>query len=236
MAINLNDGFEIGTNIPVDSRFIVATLAARDAIDPLVRYRGMSTHVYEDDTTYRLIGGIDNANWEEDGGGGGGGGLALIWRPSDSSLAPIETYVNGVKVVLWNDTDLQSLFAQIQVPASYKAGIQIFVKGLKLYSLTATTGDVRLRTTTKLLKTGSDITTLSEHIAATATVNVPATVNEVFEGNDLDLTDALGEVDGEAVAPGDVLIITLLRDQPNETSTATGDIGLFIDALYPTFK
>lgn len=236
MAILLNDGFAIGTNIPVDSRFVVATLAARDALDPLVRYQGLATHVLEDGVTYRLIGGIDNANWEEDGGAGGGGGSALIWRPSDESLAPLETYINGVKVLLFNDEDLQSVFAQIQVPQNYKPGNQIYIRGLKLFVDTALTGDVRMRTATKLLRAGLDINTLPEHIGITGTVNVPGVVDEIFNGNDFDLTDIDGVIDATAVAPGDVLLIQLLRDQPNETVTAEGNAGIFIDALYPTFK
>jgi len=235
MAIELNDGFRIGSNIPVDSRYVLATLADRDALDPLVRYIGLSTHVLEDETTYRLIGGIDNANWEEDGGGGGGGGSALIWRPDDASLAPLETFTLGVRTLVWDDENLQSVFALIKVPEKYKAGAQIFIKGVLLFTQ-ATTGDVRMRTATTLLRVGDLPTGLPVHVGATATVVVPTDAGEIFAGNDFDLTDEDGLIDGEAVAPNDTLIIQLLRDQPNETTTAEEDVALFIDALYPTFK
>jgi len=235
MAIELNDGFRIGSNIPVDSRYVLATLADRDALDPLVRYIGLATHVLEDETTYRLIGGIDNANWEEDGGGGGGGGSALIWRPDDASLAPLENFQQGVRTLVWDSADFQSVYALIKVPEKYKAGVQIFIKGALMFTA-IDTGDVRLRTATKLLRVGEPLSGLPEHIGATATVAVPTTANEVFAGNDFDLTDEDGLIDGEAVAPNDTLIICLLRDQPNETVSAAGDVSLFIDALYPTFK
>lgn len=53
----------------------VATIVDRDAITPERREDGMVVYVLEDDTEYRLKGGIDNTNWEEviSGGGSGGG-------------------------------------------------------------------------------------------------------------------------------------------------------------------
>lgn len=77
MGIPLAIGFDVGSPIPLDSRDVVATIAARDAIPAGQRYAGMSVHVLDDGTgspmNFQLIGGIANINWLEFAGGGGGG-------------------------------------------------------------------------------------------------------------------------------------------------------------------
>jgi hypothetical protein len=77
MAININDGFDVGGGVPIDSRYVFATLAARDALVPVRRYEGLPVYVIEDGKQYILTGGIDNANWAKAGGGSGGGGLGV---------------------------------------------------------------------------------------------------------------------------------------------------------------
>jgi hypothetical protein len=77
MPIVLNDGFSLLTALPIDTRYVIDTLAERDAMNPLVRYEGLSVYVKEDQIKYILKGGIDNVNWVEDGGSGGGGDLII---------------------------------------------------------------------------------------------------------------------------------------------------------------
>lgn len=99
MAIQVNDGFQVNTNIPVDARYVVADLTARDAIDPLVRYDGLATYVKSTQITYRLKGGILNANWVEDGGSGSGGvvapttGKIILVNNSVTNVSEIGEYV-----------------------------------------------------------------------------------------------------------------------------------------------
>ena len=76
MGIPLASNFDIGSPIPIDSRMVVADIAARDAIASGVRYLGMSVHVIDSGAgvamNYQLEGGILDANWTEFAGGGGG--------------------------------------------------------------------------------------------------------------------------------------------------------------------
>ena len=50
-------------------------LAMRDAIEPLRRKIGMPVYVISEDVTYKLTGGIENANWSVYSPGGGGTGV-----------------------------------------------------------------------------------------------------------------------------------------------------------------
>lgn len=69
MGIALASNFDVNTGLPLDSRTVVADLTARDAIPALQRYEGLSVYVEAEETTYRLIGGITNGDWQVDGGG-----------------------------------------------------------------------------------------------------------------------------------------------------------------------
>ena len=61
--INVTTNFRVITNLPIDSRLVVADLTARDAINSLYRYEGMLVYVVSDQNNYQLVGGIANANW-----------------------------------------------------------------------------------------------------------------------------------------------------------------------------
>lgn len=63
MAIELSSNFKLFAQLPLDSRNQVADIAARDAIPAGERYEGLSTYCIADQTVYRLIGGITNAEW-----------------------------------------------------------------------------------------------------------------------------------------------------------------------------
>lgn len=78
MGIALGSNFTVNTGLPLDDRLVVADLTARDAILAGRRYEGLETYVESEGKSYRLIGGILNANWVEGGGGGAGGG-AWVW-------------------------------------------------------------------------------------------------------------------------------------------------------------
>ena len=70
MSIVLGSNFRLNTALALDDRSQFATLALRDALPLLRRWEGMQVYVLEDDSTYQLVGGIDNINWVlRDGGG-----------------------------------------------------------------------------------------------------------------------------------------------------------------------
>lgn len=73
MAIKVQDGFRVETALPADDRFVFADLTARDALNPLYRYEGLTTYVTSEETFYSLVGGITNGDWVENAGGGGAG-------------------------------------------------------------------------------------------------------------------------------------------------------------------
>lgn len=96
MAIKIQDGFEVETNKPIDDRFVFADLTARDALDPLLRYQGLKSFVISEGIAFRLIGGIDNANWVEESGSGGG----ASYRVQDG------TFANASNEVIADDKDV----------------------------------------------------------------------------------------------------------------------------------
>lgn len=66
-GIKLASGFDLSSPVPLDSRQVVATLAARDAIPMGVRYEGMNIYVKSEKKQFLLKGGIDNSNFVEAG-------------------------------------------------------------------------------------------------------------------------------------------------------------------------
>ena len=63
MAQQINDNFQILAGLPLDDRFLKATIALRDAISSTLRHEGLMCYVSQTATTYQLQGGIANSNW-----------------------------------------------------------------------------------------------------------------------------------------------------------------------------
>lgn len=76
MAINIQDGFNVQTNKPIDARFVFADVTARNALSSLLRYEGLTVYVIATKKYYSLINGILDANWVE--GAGGGKGITIV--------------------------------------------------------------------------------------------------------------------------------------------------------------
>ena len=82
MAINIIDGFFIGSSSAVDSRFSVPTTTDRDNI--LYKYDGLKVFVSADRFTY--VWNSDTVSWDVDGSGTSGSGQeGYITRWSNSS-------------------------------------------------------------------------------------------------------------------------------------------------------
>ena len=64
MSLGYPVGFRILIPEPVEVKMISATIAVRDAIEPIERYRGLFTYCLETDTFYYLRSGITNQDWE----------------------------------------------------------------------------------------------------------------------------------------------------------------------------
>ena len=83
MSIPLVLGFERGMASPLDADYIQADITARNAIDPNIRYPGMTCYVDADNTLYILTGGIANTDWQPVGSGSSTGYQQTDFDASD---------------------------------------------------------------------------------------------------------------------------------------------------------
>lgn len=67
MPFEIIDGFQVNAGKPIDGRTVKRTLSERDAIPALQRYPGMACYVLAEGKEYRLVVGIENNCWREQG-------------------------------------------------------------------------------------------------------------------------------------------------------------------------
>lgn len=90
MAITLASNFDINAALPIDSRFTVADITARDAIAAGVRYEGLTVHVLSTSANWQLQGGITNGDWVDisvSGGASSSGGVQNFITDGDAEAA-----------------------------------------------------------------------------------------------------------------------------------------------------
>jgi hypothetical protein len=227
MGINVASSFTRNAPVPIDDSFIVADLTARDAIASGVRYEGMFCYVEAEGVNYQLIGGIDNANWEEFGSGGGGGSGNLSDYTTDNFPSPNDAFKSNIPVKIFSFEEEQSIFFTVQLNG-YKPGKRIALSGLMAYSESANADAIAFLAETKLFRVGSPTTLATPHVSGNANVfNDPG--NFVGLG-DIDLTDLVGEIDGDPVQDGDSLLIRIYRYN-GVSSNLEDDVGLVIRSL-----
>lgn len=169
-------------------------------------------------------------------GSGGGGGAGLEWYLPDSN-GPIESVLsNGLRVLDFAQSpDENEIFCQLVVPATYNAGTQIFLTDGKFFA-SQTTGNVLFRAETVILSQGIDMTSSPTAYSSTNTQQaVDATTNEGVELQDIDLTNASGEINSVQVQAGDTLLVKLFRDTSAETSGLAGNARLLRGSFQPQF-
>lgn len=201
-GINLGSSFNVQGQLPLDIRQKVADLTERDAIIPDVRWEGMRVYVVSEGKSYFLVGGIDNANWEEGGSGLGGGVGGTQWETDTS--APIAKKWNGLTAYGFPWSYLAAkAFTALIVPDSYE-GQEITVK----VPCVRTADDYASMAVTALLLLPD---------GTTKTETVSARVDD--DGLDFNLVSFKlaggGEVDGEPLVPGAVVLLTLKRSVPD---------------------
>lgn len=153
------------------------------------------------------------------GGGGGGGGGSIVWTAPNGTGA-VKAEIEGLDVFELEKDEAQEVRCVIRVPESYEAGTQILLN-LAFFSPDASFGtDVyAMRTVTTLLSPGaSPFTSTTNQRNFTSDDFQTNTPNEV-QADDFELTDSNGEINSVAVAPGDLLKITLSRVAPVGTET-----------------
>jgi hypothetical protein len=85
-SIQLTTNFQVNTNLPLDSRTVVADIPARNAILAGQRYEGLIVYVVSTATNYQLQGGVLDSNWTIIAGGGlatniaGGSGGQILYQ------------------------------------------------------------------------------------------------------------------------------------------------------------
>lgn len=201
-------------------------------LDGLSRKEATLVYATDDQTVYVDNGSSLSAVGGSSGGVGGGG--AVIWRLTTNS--PLEDNVNGLEVLDFDDTSSQQIFATIQVPTNYNPGDQILLKGMA-FATSATSGDVLFQATTTLIEPGSSVlgSLSNTHDSTNSEVTVSATTNEITSVGDVDLCDSSGQINAVALAAGDTLLVKIIRDNSNETSSAVADARLLRNAVEVKF-
>lgn len=166
---------------------------------------------------------------------GGGGGGSLRWVEATSSPTP---NVNDAFMEVYDyqsfaaSGQAQSLYALIKVPNGYTAGNQAKLRGF-FFSADAA-GTVLMQTVATLIRAGVDLysTTTNQRTSTNAAVTLSAgTVNEL-QAVLYDLSDGSGQINGVAIAAGDVIKVELKRG----TDTATSDVSVPVYAMEGNFS
>ncbi len=156
------------------------------------------------------------------GGGGAGGGITWI----EEANAPLYSYEFGRKVAEFAAGLEQVLICAVDVPLGYSAGAQLVMR-VKLVSA-STTGDINFKTLATLIRTDVDL--ISSTSNQRTSTNDPFTTGAGTASKPtilaFDLTSSDGEINGEAVSPGDTILVELRRQISGDTSTDTAKILL----------
>lgn len=147
-------------------------------------------------------------------GGGGAGGGSFVWTLGD--IGPIDGYSDGLVTLDFDGESSQEIVAMVTVPEKYKAGEQIFLKDALFFSAD-NANNVFFRCETALLKLGEDATSLTNKHVSSNSEKTLTTTNSLEAMGDIDLCNATGEINTVAIAPFDILVIKLFRDNTNET-------------------
>ena len=155
--------------------------------------------------------------WKGLGGGGGGG--SLIWNEVPGQ-APTRAFLAGERVYEYQEGLTQKLTAWIRVPDSFGGGSQIKVKiGFAVNS--AGTDDVRMLTTTTLIEPGDAVTSTTDQYTPTPVDTTLSGTANALNNLEIELTNASGLINSNAVAAGDVLLVELYRQAPAGTEDTT---------------
>jgi len=236
MAFHSN---ESGSSIHVAHAFTFANTAAREGIATLVAADVGKIAKQTDEDSYWILIEDSPVEWAEITVQGGAGGGVIFYLPS--SGGPLETFRGPVRMFDFDQAGGQVIYAKFPIPVSYKAGNQLKLT-CGLYITTATTNNVLFRTSTALIQPGTTVlpTTFAaftnKHTSSNVEKTVPGTPNTTDSIGDIDLTDAIGEINSVAVAPGDELLIELTRATSSESVTATAPARLDRDSFKPTLR
>ena len=132
-------------------------------------------------------------------------------------------FANNMRSYSYQATLAQDLWATVKVPDSYTAGSQITMR-MHYYS-PDTSGNVLLQTISTLIRQGTDAadSVVNQRTSTNAAVTLGSPANLVRTVT-FDLTSNIGEINGVAVSPNDLIKVELTRG----TDTATSDIQALV--------
>jgi hypothetical protein len=151
--------------------------------------------------------------------------MPVRWtQPSGAAAAlaidPLLSPALPMFVFIYPDGEDVKLVAWVRVPSGYKAGTNIKMR-VAHYS-PSTTGTVKLKATTYLVRAGIDAVSATSNSQASTNAAISNAVANRLTNAILDLTgvSAAGEINGAAIAAGDLLRVELTRDYATDTDTA----------------
>lgn len=234
MGIELGSNFDVKTSLPLDSRLKVADLTARDAIVSGVRYEGMIVYVVSEATNFQLVGGITNGDWKKLSGSGGGGGGSIKWRiETNGPLAGVRYFQEVFDFMAGED---QSLYMTMKLPSEYASGTPIKLKG-SMVSVDTDSVDLLLLADISYTRPPTAMTSVDATRTSTNTA-VAHTMSEVEVAQEfeIDVTDGDGEIDGDLLQAGDILLIKLYRDDGTLGDTSTLDLTFLPETTEVIFE
>lgn len=155
---------------------------------------------------------------------------ALNWVKD--TLGPISEFIDGFLFESFDNVSVQEIYVVVNVPPTYVAGTQIFLKQGKFFCAGASPSTVQFQAVSALINASTVLGTYSNTYTSTnAAVTLSATTNLITSIGNIDLTNASGQINAVAVQAGDKIRVKLYR----VAGGATQDARLLLDSLELTF-
>jgi hypothetical protein len=148
------------------------------------------------------------------------------------TLGPISEFIDGFLFESFDNVSVQEIYVVINVPPTYVAGTQIFLKQGKFFCADVSPSTVQFQAVSALINASTVLGTYSNTYTSTnAAVTLSATTNLITSIGNIDLTNASGQINAVAVQAGDKIRVKLYR----LASGSLQDARLLLDSLELTF-
>jgi hypothetical protein len=190
--------------IPNDS---ASSTAANRILTPsgasLVVLAGRSVDLVYDSTTARWRVTSGSAT----GGGGGGGGGSLQWL--EGALSPMPSDVFNTQTFVFGQGLTQFIYTTVAVPTSYIAGSPVTMN-IDTFA-DAPSGTLFFQSTATLIRPGTTAldSTANQRVSTNVAQAIPGARIPIATA--LDLSSTTGQINGVALAPGDLIKVLLTR-------------------------
>lgn len=219
MGILLGSNFDVQTALPLDSRQSVADTTARDALNSLVRFKGMIVFSIADKKFYTLKNGITNGDWEELSSGGSGS-MQIDWTLSSASAPEEKTNNYGLRYYQYDvpidGTFWQSAFGTFKTPSSYTGGKQVtlkikgFIDGV--IGTDFAVGDKIKITASLVILNPADYTANLGNASASVTITAVSPSSNIYALS-FNLGDASGVFGSHSLIGNEMCSISIIREE-----------------------